>query len=263
MDGSAKTTVERAGATFAALLGRHCGDLVTGLHLVGSVADGDFRVGQSDLDFVAVLGQVPDASALRALATVHRKYVSDRTLPPLDGIWLTEDELRRGPDAVAHGPATAEGVLFERALGNRNPVTWVSLQRSVPVFGILDRASLWNDRVRLRSWVRENAETYWRRWYARAVGWGMPGLAMLGRSAPMWGVLGVARQHYTVVTGEIASKSAAGDWALETVGGRYRRILEESLAFRRGAPSLYSNPLHRRRDALAFVAVTIDAVVSA
>ena len=260
MDGAA---VERAAATFAALLTQRCGDLVTGLHLVGSAADGDFRVGQSDLDFVAVLGRVPDASALEALAMVHRSYAGDPTLPRLDGIWLTEDELLMGPDAVPKGPTTAEGVLFDRALGNRNPVTWISLQGSIPVLGTLDRTALWDDRQRLRSWVRENAATYWRRWHAGAAGWGKSGLAMLGRSVPMWGVLGVARQHYTVSTGQITSKTAAGHWALETLDTKYRRILDEALAFRRGAPSPYGNPLHRRRQALAFVAMVLDEIEAA
>jgi hypothetical protein len=88
----------------------------------------------------------------------------------------------------------------------------------------------------------------------------MPGLAMLGRATPMWGVLGIARQHYTVSTGEIASKSTAGGWALETFDGQYRKIVEEALARRRGDRSPYANPFARRRDALAFVAMAIGEV---
>ena len=42
MDGAAKATVDLAAATLAELIRRYCGDLVIGLHLVGSIADGDF-----------------------------------------------------------------------------------------------------------------------------------------------------------------------------------------------------------------------------
>lgn len=260
MDGAAKTTVDLAAATLAELIRRYSGDLVIGLHLVGSVADGDFRPGQSDFDFVAVLSRVPTDADLEALGILHRSYGSDPTFPRLDGVWLTEDELHGSPDVVTDGPTSAEGTFLEVAHGNRNPVTWISLRHSIPVIGALETDALWNDRERLKAWVKENAASYWRRWLTGSSGWGMPGLAMLGRAAPMWGVLGIARQHYTVSTGEIASKSTAGGWALETFDGQYRKIVEEALATRRGDRSLYANPFTRRRDALAFVEMAIEAV---
>ncbi|MFY8032269.1 MAG: aminoglycoside adenylyltransferase domain-containing protein [Devosia sp.] len=259
-EAAAKSTIDLAAATFAELVRRYGGDLVTGLHFVGSIADGDFRPGKSDLDFVAVLSRSPTDLDLEALGIIHRSYGSDPTFPKLDGVWLTDEDLRNGPDAAADGPTSAEGTFLAQAQGNRNPVTWISLQRSISIIGGLDRQSLWQDRDRLKSWVKDNAARYWRRWHAQASGWGMPGLTMLGRAAPMWGVLGIARQHYTVSTGEIASKSTAGGWALESFDGQYRRIIEEALAFRRGASSAYRNPLARRRDALAFVGMAIKAV---
>ena len=260
MPPAAKPTVDLAVSTLAKLLTRYGGDLVTGLHLVGSMADGDFRPGRSDLDFVAILSRPPTDLDSEALGIIHRSYGTDPTFPKLDGIWLTEADLSAGPDAVADGPTSVEGSFRARARGNRNPVTWVSLQRSVAIIGELDRTVLWQDRDRLRAWVKDNAATYWRRWHQRTSGSGLPGLAMLGRAAPMWGVLGIARLHYTVSTGEIASKSTAGGWALETFDGQYRKIVEEALAFRRGAASAYRNPFVRRRDALAFVGMAIEAV---
>lgn len=263
MQAAAQMTIDAAAAFLAELVTRYSADLVTGLHLVGSAADGDFRPGRSDLDFVAVLSRAPTDLDLEALGILHRSYGSDPTFPRLDGIWLTEAELNAGPDAVAAGPTSAAGVFLDAAQGNRNPVTWVSLQSSISLLGDLDRENLWNDRARLQGWVRENAATYWRRWHARAAGWGAPGLAMLGRAAPSWGVLGIARQHYTVRTGDIASKSTAGGWALQTFDGTYRHILEEALAFRRRSGSLYRDPFARRREALAFVDMAIDAVLKA
>lgn len=89
------------------------------------------------------------------------------------------------------------------------------------------------------------------------------GLRTLGRAAPMWGVLGTARQHYTVTTGEIASKSTAGGWAPENFEGRYLKIVEEAPAYRRGDRSLYRNPFVRRREALDFVDMAIEEIVKA
>lgn len=254
----AQSTIDLATDHLIALLQRNTGDLIQGLHLTGSIADGDFRPGRSDLDFVAVLSRQLTDDDAEALVVVHRSYRTDPTLPSLDGVWLTADELRAGPDAVADGPTSQLGDFVVVARGNRNPVTWFSLTDAVTLIGELDRDALWQDRDRLVSWARENADSYWRRWLASASGLSP---AMFGRALPMWGVLGISRLHYTQATGQIASKSAAGEWALTAFDPRWRLIIEEALACRRGEPSKYRNPFARRRDALAFVETAIGEIV--
>jgi hypothetical protein len=259
----AQSTIDLATGHFIALLQRNTGDLIQSLHLVGSIADGDFRPGKSDLDFVAVLSRELTDDDAEALVVVHRSYRTDPTLPSLDGVWLTEAELRAGPDAVADGPTSQQGDFVVLARGNRNPVTWFSLPNAVTLIGELDRDALWQDRDRLINWVRENAQSYWRHWLAaRASGISPKGLTMLGRAMPMWGVLGISRLRYTKATGKIASKSAAGEWALTAFDPRWRPIVEEALASRRGERSKYGNPFARRRDALAFVEMAIGEVVA-
>ncbi len=193
-----------------------------------------------------------------ALVLLHRSYRTDPTLPRLDGIWLTETELRAGPDAVGDGPTSQQGDFVIEARGNRNPVTWHALPDAVTLIGRLDRETLWQDRERLVGWVGDNAATYWRNWLAHASGIAP---AMLGRAAPMWGILGISRLAYTKATGAIASKSAAGEWALTAFDPKWLVIIEEALAYRRSEPSKYGNPLARRRDALAFVEMAIREVV--
>jgi hypothetical protein len=259
----AQSTIDLATGHLIALLKRNTGDLIQGLHLIGSIADSDFRPGKSDLDFVAVLSRELTDDDAEALVVVHRSYRTDPTLPSLDGVWLTEAELRAGPDAVADGPTSQQGDFVVMARGNRNPVTWFSLPDAVTLIGELDRDALWQDRERLISWVRENARSYWRRWLASASGFSPEGLAMLGRAMPMWGVLGISRLHYTKATGKIASKSTAGEWALAAFDPRWHQIIEEALAYRRGEPSKYGNPFARRSDALAFVEMAIGEIVGA
>lgn len=258
----AQSTIDLATGHLIHLLERNTGDLIQGLHLIGSIADGDFRPGRSDLDLVAVLSRELTDDDAEALVVVHRSYRTDPTLPSLDGVWLTADELRAGPDAVADGPTSQQGDFVVAARGNRNPVTWFSLPNAVALIGELDRAALWQDRERLVSWVRENADSYWRRWLANVSGISPSGFAMLGRAMPMWGVLGISRLHYTKATGQIASKSAAGEWALTAFDPHWRPIIEEALAYREGKPSRYGNPLARRRDALAFVEMAIGEIVA-
>ena len=109
-------------------------------------------------------------------------------------------------------------------------MTWATLRDiAVPVFGTLDREALWHDPARLASWTRENVEAYWVPWLGRASKlWTPAGLAMLGRALPMWGVLGISRLHYTLATGHIASKSAAGEHAKTAFDPRWHRILDEA-----------------------------------
>jgi hypothetical protein len=255
--------IELAAHQFAGLLTRHLPDFLRSLSLVGSAVDGDYRAGRSDLDFVAVMNRAAREDELEGLTIVHRLYAADLTLPKLDGIWVTPVELAAGPDEATSGPSTEDGVFLADARGNRNPVSWFTLyNQGRTILGELDRAGIWRDPVRLASWTRENVEAYWAHWHqqsARVLS--RRGLAMLGGEAPMWGVLGISRLHFTLATGEIASKSAAGEHALKTFELRWHRIIKESIRIRRGEPgTLYSNPLARRRDALDFVATAIATI---
>ena len=108
-----------------------------------------------------------------------------RRLPPdLDGflkevggeLVLLHPLMPHLSEELWHGLTGApEGTFLALARGNRNPVTWISLQRTISILGALDRQSLWQDRERLKLWVKENAASYWRRWHDQASGWGMPG----------------------------------------------------------------------------------------
>jgi hypothetical protein len=245
------------------LLQRYVPGLVSGLHLVGSIALGDFHPGRSDLDFVAVLDHPATDDEIEALVILHRTYASDPTLPLLGGIWVTAAELAAGPDACGDGLTSHDSQFFEMARGDRNPVTWTILRESaVSIFGELDRAALWHDPARLASWTLENVELYWAPWHARASNLlSARGLAMLGGSAPMWGVLGTSRLHCTLATGRIASKTAAGEYALTAFEEPWHTIINECLRIRRGERgSLYRNPFERRRDALDFIAMVIGAI---
>lgn len=259
----ADKTVTLATGRLLGLLQRYVPGLISSFHLIGSAADGDFRPGRSDLDFVAVLDHPATDDEVEALVILHRTYASDPTLPPLDGIWITEAELAAGPDASGDGPTSQDNQFLEQARGNRNPIAWAMLnQDSVPLAGELDRARLWHDPARLASWTRENVELYWVLWHAHASNLlSAQGLAMLAGTAPMWGVLGISRLHYTLATGKVASKSLAGEHALAVFEERWHRIAREGLRIRRRLRgSLFGNPFERRREALDFVEMVIGTI---
>jgi len=115
--------------------------------------------------------------------------------------------------------------------------------------------------VALDRWTRQNLEEYWRPWHTRfgqlvsRDGW-----ASLGPWATEWGVLGVSRLHYTLVSGQITSKHGAGLYAMRRFPVRCHRVIIEALRIRRddGGRSLYRTPFGRRRDLLACVSMVID-----
>jgi hypothetical protein len=256
--------IDLAATQLTSLLARHMPEFLQSLVLVGSAADGDFHAGKSDLDFVAVMRSRPTEEELDGLTIVHRLYSRDMTLARLDGIWVTEADLAAGPDAAPDGPSTEAGVFLADTRGNRNPVTWFTLaDRGKPIIGEVNRSAIWRDPGRLMAWTRDNVETYWASiWFAEARKLlTKRGLGLLGGDGVMWGVLGISRLHHTLATGTVTSKTGAGEHALTAFEPRWRRIIEESLRLRQGGGKpLYGSPFERRKDALAFVAMAVEAI---
>ena len=111
----------------------------------------------------------------------------------------------------------------------------------------------------LREWCRESLQSYWGSYVRSARGYGMHRLYSLSRELAVWGVLGVARPHATIRTGNMISKTAAGAYALDVFPSRWSTIVLEALAGRRGSDkSSYLNIFARRRDLLAFMEYVIS-----
>ena len=75
-------------------------------------------------------------------------------------------------------------------------------------------------------------------------------------------MLGAPRLHYTLATGTIASKEAAGHYALTVFEPRWHPLIEDALAYYGGAPTpppYRRDPARRIRDAAAFVSRVIEA----
>ena len=142
---------------------------------------------------------------------------------------------------------------------------------------------IWTDAEFLATWTLNNLDAYWRKLLVRAVSFPDPwSLTAFTTYGAVWIVLGISRLHYTLTSGEICSKEAAGRFVIQTFPEKWHRVLNESLRIRQadrarpdlasvvteiaadlrirsasGGGSLYRTPFARRRDVLAFGSMII------
>jgi hypothetical protein len=260
---SLPTLVQAVVDDYLEITGAEAPGLVEGLYLVGSVALGEFRPASSDIDFVAVTANRPDAVALAALERVHTRHYARWRRPFFDGIYVTWNDLAGDPARLGPGPSTHESRFHTDSRGERNPIVWHTLaQCGVCCYGPATAAlAVWHDPAVLAAWTNNNLDSYWRRFIDRGANLFTPsGLAALSAWSCMWCVLGVSRLHYTLATSEITSKEGAGLYAFATFPARWRRVNEEALRIRRvtAGRSRYGSPLARRRDVLDFTNMVIE-----
>ncbi len=247
---------------------RHAPDVFPDVYVIGSMALDDALPGKSDIDLLLVYPSAVDAGEVMAalnpaMERVRKMYPE----PALDGMALSQADLATGP-AKMEGPRP---VIFEGKLelseegSARNPVTWQTLRqggitwRGTPVAEL----DLHHDETLLRDWVRGNLESYWRPlWRKSGSLLSRGGQWSLRDDFIEWVVLGVTRLHATITTGEVVSKTGAGDYALRTFPDYWHLIVREALDIRSNPErkrSLYRRDvLGRRKEARDYVAMVIE-----
>lgn len=206
--------------------------LVAGLHVVGSAVLEDYRDG-SDLDLVVELVREPAAADLEMLAAAHRAD------PGIEATYVPAGALALPVDDVPDGPWAADGELHtDSRCFQLNPVTWHQLARhAVSVRGALPVPGPPVEYGRLAAFCAGNLREYW-----------APLLDVVRRmiadrapdepadaTAVQWMALGPARLWHTIRTGEVVSKTRAGELAAAHWPDLAPPLLEV-VASRRGDP---------------------------
>jgi predicted nucleotidyltransferase len=249
LSSSLPPVVEVAVARYLGVLDRWLPDRIHGFYVVGSTALGAFRPGRSDVDFVAVLDRRLDDAELRRLRLAHLLTWGPATLrslvpagervPICDGVFVASADMTRPVTAITP-VASHVGSRFSIGEGfDVNPVMWqVLADHGIAVRGSgRSELGLETEPDRLRQWNLDNLDGYWRTWGEKALR-GRAGLGLHSASwLVAWGALGAPRLHYTIATGRVVSKEAAGAYAIETFGPQWRPMLHEALAYwRREVP---------------------------
>ncbi|SMX70800.1 hypothetical protein [Brevibacterium linens] len=240
----------------------------------GSIALGAYRPGRSDIDLVAVIAEEwrTRSDLVRRLRLLHLSQVPRLTAGAVRGrgvsaccntVFVAESEVSR-PVTQIRPIASHTGEIFDQNDAfDVNPVVWKELTDG----GIAVRGrpvSAWDVDAQpeaLRPWIRTNLREYW-----------SPLVAQLRDRPPQdsttllrrlltsprgltagtvaWCVLGPARMHHTLMTGEIIGKEEAGFHAL-TAFPDHTPITEVALAKIRGARIPSAQPRRQWRSLTA------------
>lgn len=252
--------VRQVTGTFLSLVDDAAPGLVGGLYLHGSLGFGEWYDGRSDIDFVAVLTQRPEAVA-DLLREVHARVAETFPWPPFDGFHLTWDDLARPSYDCPDVPCTQAGYFHEEGRLDVHPVTWHELAgHGVAVRGPEPgQVDIWTDQAELRRFTHDNLRSYWleqaeslRRFPAEA-----------GRSDIVaWCVLGVSRLHHLLARNTLTSKLGAGRYALDAFDERWRPIITEAMSIRAlGEPSgrYDGDPAQKAQDTIEFSEMVVQA----
>lgn len=202
-------------------------DLIEGVYLTGSILLGDFHPGKSDIDFIVLLRQIPDRATLSGYKNIHKRIQQKFRKPRLNGYYLTAEDIRMSEDKRGL-PSFFEGKwYFNRPFELRMVTLFELANASLTIYGrpavdLPTKIGLGEVHAQLY----QNINTYWAGWVKEHSSISRAGLLLaLFPRLTEWGILGVARQLYTLETGKIASKIDAGYYALERSPDSFKDII--------------------------------------
>lgn len=238
-------------------------DFIEAYYIYGSVSLGEYKVGFSDIDFIAVMNRRTAEADINILKEIHRYLQKRFPKRILDGMYILRDDME-SPNKEETCLRFNDGRFQGFKKFDSNSIDAFQLQK----YGITIKGQdikNYDYRVNWDSLIlnmRENLNTYWLNWKSRCEKFMTVKYIGLFVSLRMieWGVLGISRLYYTFKERDIISKAGAGEYALRTVPQRWHRIINEAMRLRRGIKkSYYSSAFERRRDALCYMEYIIQS----
>lgn len=230
-------------------------DAFIGLYLTGSIPLGDFHPDKSDIDFLVLCKELPKEELRFQVKQLHQQIEKKFRKPNLSGCYLTPNCLEVNYARTATTLCFDEGLLSE-ATFDMAPITLFELKTTaITIFGTpAQDLPVTITLQEVERFLFENINTYWKNWIDNGTMFTKNGLMLvLIPRITEWIILGVARQLYTLRTGEIISKTNAGYYCLQHLYGKYHAIIEKAIEIRKdkskhiiGKDSYYIKPSLKR-----------------
>lgn len=209
---------------------------VHGFYLTGSIPLGDFRAGRSDIDGVVVV----DTPVTEADVRPIHAQLPER--PYFDVTYLTASALAAPPDRGTPVVYTIDGEFKDpAAAGPVNQVLWSELARQSIALREVPGLTVHDDQQALVDHTRANLTSYWevKLDELSAALAERPAEQVLDGWIVPWFVLGIPRLHALLATGNIVSKTAAGEHGAATFPS-YAELCRRAIYHRAGAEVVFT-----------------------
>lgn len=230
------------------------GPQFVGMYLYGSLASGDFNPRTSDIDFLVVTTDMLEKNTIAALETMHERIWNSglKWATKLEGSYLPREHLPRFEKSSRAYPTVNEQKFYIAPHGS----DWIIQRHIIREQGVvlagpdpkpmIDEVS--SDDIRravtdiLKDW-----------WFPMLddPSW----LRDRGIEYHAYAILTMCRTLYALEHGEVVSKPVAARWAQNELGGKWFRVIEQSLT---GWDSWKKNTLYD--DALALIQYTMEKI---
>ncbi|UFH52205.1 aminoglycoside adenylyltransferase domain-containing protein [Spirosoma sp. KNUC1025] len=214
---------------------------VEGIYLTGSIPLGDFYPAKSDIDFLILCKEFPENAVIAELDKLHNALEKRSGSPKLNGTYITRENLQAGHLPTGQVLNYHEGRLTEGLFGMGAIALYELKTIAYTVMGVPSgNLPVDIELQQVKDFMHDNINSYWQKWINKHSSCtGRRWLMVLIPVLTEWAVLGVARQFYTLQTGEIASKMKAGQYCLEYVPAKYRDIIHQAIQIRKGEPARF------------------------
>ena len=235
-----------------------------GIHLVGSLALGDFDPRSSDIDVVVVTSTEIDPDRFTALRHIHAQFAASNSpwAEKIEAIYVPASALRHSATGTSHYPQIEKGKSLSLA-----PLEdgWVFQcltirDHSVNILGPDLRTLV--DPIETQE-LHDAATMIVSRWILQAAHdptW-LPWLRQA--KAQAFVVQTLCRLRYSLATGTAASKLCATEWARKNYGEPWASFIEQSLTSLRGSGNISQGEENTTLAFLEFVAEEIQRSAAA
>ncbi|PGM57869.1 aminoglycoside adenylyltransferase domain-containing protein [Bacillus sp. AFS053548] len=240
-------------------------DLMESFYLYGSITLGVYKIGFSDIDFIAgVKRKVTDAD-LKIMKEIHKDVQKKFPNTILDGWYILNEDIKslseEGNLCIRFNDGKFQGLnKFQK-----NSIDAFQLKKyGITVRGLnIDNVDISVNWDILLSNMGDNLNSYWLSWLNNCKKF--PTVKYLSLFVSLrsieWGILGVSRLYYTFKEKDITSKVGAGEYVLEVVPKRWHKIINESIRLRtEHKKSYYKSIFTRRKDAIDYMEFMIREI---